>query len=232
LIAIPIPISMTFFDRGQGMTPESFLGKHLVEYTFEDLLGMTRKQLMALFYQLDAPDMGEMRGEYRAMLLDSGYIINWLLARLYLHSTWGDWQHKAFEPLGENHGHGYNTFITAQTLLYENYFSASLMQILSIIGSLFRLHSPRRLARIMLNKTAMVTSVFDGRPSFQLSYREYNTFFTSTMTDEVRRVNDRLYLGIGRLTVTFGKYNPMPFALIGPPDPWKGPDIPWPDGNF
>jgi hypothetical protein len=29
------------------------------------------------------------------------------------------------------------------------------------------------------------------------------------MTDEVRKVNDHLYLGMGRLTATFGKFNPM-----------------------
>ncbi|ABW67364.1 hypothetical protein [Desulfosudis oleivorans] len=213
------------------MVAENFMGKYLADYTFEDLIGMTRKQLMALFYQLDAPDMGEMRGEYRAMLLDSGYIINRILARLYLHFTWGDWQHKAFEPLGEAHGHGYNTFITDQTILYENYYAAAFMKLVSVFKSFFRTNSPRRLARIMLNRTSMVTSVFDGRPSFQLRYRDYNTFFTSTMTDEVRKVNDRLYLGIGRLTVTFGKYNPMPFVLIGPPGPWTGPDIPWPENT-
>jgi len=81
----------------------------------------------------------------------------------------------------------------------------------------------------MLNKTSMVSSVFDGRPSFQLSYREYNTFYTNTMTDEVRKVNGQLYLGIGRLAITFGKYNPMPFVLIGPPNPWIGPDIQYPE---
>lgn len=45
--------------------------------------------------------------------------------------------------------------------------------------------------------------------SFHLGYREYNTFFTNTMTDEVRKMNDHLYLGMGRLTATFGKFNPM-----------------------
>jgi hypothetical protein len=79
----------------------------------------------------------------------------------------------------------------------------------------------------MLNKTSMVSSVFDGRPSYQLSYRPYNTFYTNTMTDEVRKVNDRIYLGIGRLTVTLGTLNPMPFVLMGPPDPWVGPEIPY-----
>ncbi|HQG33158.1 MAG TPA: hypothetical protein PLA83_14600, partial [Deltaproteobacteria bacterium] len=108
-----------------------------------------------------------------------------------------------------------------------NYFFASLMKLVSIVRSLFRLSSPQRLARIMLNKTSMVSSVFDGKPAFELSYRPYNTFLTNTMTDEVRKVNDRMYLGIGRLTVTLGKFNPMPFVLMGPPDPWVGPEIPY-----
>ncbi|MGD0821136.1 MAG: hypothetical protein ABSA71_10370 [Desulfomonilia bacterium] len=212
------------------MAIENYMGKPLKDYIYEDLMKLDRKQLMALFLQLDAPPMSEMHGEYRAALLENGYIINMFLAKLYLHFTWGDWQHKAFEPLGDMHGHGYNTFITTQAKLYENYFVASFMKIVSLVRSLFRLNSPQRLARIMLNKTSMVSSVFDGRPSFQLRYRDYNTFYTNTMTDEVRKVNDKLYLGIGRLTITMGKYNPMPFVLIGPPDPWIGPEIAYPEG--
>jgi hypothetical protein len=211
------------------MSKDKFKDKNLKDFRYEDLMKLNRKQIMELFSLLDAPAMSEMRGEYRAVLLDSGYIINIFLAKLYLHFTWGDWQHKAFEPRGETHGHGYNTFVTTQSKLYENYFLAVFMKVLSIVRSLFRLYSPQRLARIMLNKTSIVSSVFDGRPSFQLSYRDYNTFYTNTMTDEVRRVNDNLFLGIGRLTVTFGKFNPMPFMMIGPPDPWVGPDIAYPD---
>ena len=211
------------------MSKDKFKGKELKQFGYEDLLKLNRQQLMELFFELDAPAMSEMRGEYRAALLDSGYIINMFLAKLYLHFTWGDWQHKAFEPLDEHHGHGYNTFITAQSKLYENYFVAVLMKIVSIVRSFFRLHNPQRMARIMLNKTSIVSSVFDGKPSFQLSYRDYNTFYTNTMTDEVRKVNDNLFLGIGRLTVTFGRFNPMPFVMIGPPDPWVGPDIEYPD---
>jgi hypothetical protein len=211
------------------MAVESFLGKQLKDYTYEDLMKLRRKQLMELFFQLDAPAMSEMHGEYRAALLDSGPLINAFLAWLYLYFTWGTWQHKAFEPMGDGSGHGYNTFITTQSKLYENYFVATVMKIVSIIRSFFRLSSPQRLARIMLNRTSMVSSVFDSRPSFQLSYREYNTFYTNTMTDEVRKVNDKLYLGIGRLTVVLGKFNPMPFVLMGPPEPWVGPEIPYPE---
>ena len=135
------------------MTIENFQGKHLEEYNYEDLMRLNRKQLMALFLQLDAPAMSEMQGEYRAALLDSGYVINSFLAWIYLYFNWGTWQHKAFEPLGEQHGHGYNTFITTQSRLYENYFRASFMKIVSIIRSFFRLNSTQRLARIMLNKS-------------------------------------------------------------------------------
>lgn len=208
---------------------ECFKGKALKDFGYEDLMKLNRKQIMELFSQLDAPAMSEMKGEYRAAMLDSGYIVNSILAKHYLHFSWGSWQYKAFEPLGKDKGHGYNTFITTQSRLYENYFIALFMKILSIVHSFFRLNNPQRLARIMLNKTSIVSSVFDGRPSFQLSYRDYNTFFTNTMTDEVRKVNDKLYLGIGRLTVTFGKFNPMPFVMMGPPNPWVGPDIPYPD---
>jgi len=211
------------------MSKDKFKDKDLKDIRYEDLMKLNRKQIMELFSLLDAPSMSEMRGEYRAALLDSGYVINIFLAKLYLHFTWGDWQHKAFEPLGKTHGHGYNTFVTTQSKLYENYFAAVFMKMLSIVRSLFRPNNPQSLARIMLNKTSIVSSVFDGRPSFQLSYRDYNTFYTNTMTDEVRKVNDKLFLGIGRLTVTFGKFNPMPFMMIGPPDPWIGPDIEYPD---
>lgn len=211
------------------MAIENGTGKNVKDLRYEDLMKLNRKQLMELFFLLDAPAISEMRGEYRSVLLDSGYIINKLLAKLYLHFTWGDWQHKAFEPLDEHHGRGYNTFITTQSKLYENYFAAVFMKIVSIVCSFFRLHNSQRLARIMLNKTTIVNSVFDGRPAFQLSYRDYNTFFTNTMTDEVRKVNDKLFLGIGRLTITFGKFNPMPFMMMGPPNPWVGPDIEYPD---
>lgn len=211
------------------MTIECYLGKQLKDYSYEDLLKLKRKQLLDLFYHLGAPDMAEMVGEYRAVLLDSGHILNRFLSWVFLYFTWGGWQHKAFEPLTDKSGHGYNTFITTEDKHYENYFVATFMKFLSILKSIFRLNNSQRVARIMLNKTSMVSSVFDDKPSFQLSYKEYNTFFTNTMTDEVRKVNDTLYLGMGRLSVTFGKYNPMPFVLFDTPGPWVGPDILYPD---
>ncbi len=71
------------------MAIDNYLGKPLKDYVYEDLMKLKRGQLMELFYQLDAPDMNEMHGEYRAALLDSGCVINSFLAWLYLYFTWG-----------------------------------------------------------------------------------------------------------------------------------------------
>lgn len=207
---------------------DDYMGKSLNDYTVEDLMKLKRKELMDLFLLLDAPSMDEMHGEYRAALLDNGHALARLISWVYLYFCYGTWQHKAFEPLGQDKGHGYNTFITTEGSLPENVYKAFFIRIFTLLKSLFRFRYTQRLARIMLNKTSMVASVFDKKPSFQLSYREYNTFFTNTMTDEVRKVNDHLYLGIGRLTIILGKFNPQPFALMGPPSPWVGPDIPYP----
>lgn len=211
------------------MALDIFLGKSLMKYRYEDLIHLDRRQLMTLFFQLEPPSISEMNGEYRAALLESGHIINHFLAWVYLYFTYGNWQHKAFEPLSAHCGHGYNTFVTSQSALSENCFLAGFEKIIHIARTLFQFRSPRRMARILKNNTSIVTSVFDGRPSFQLNYRYDNKFYTNTMVDELRKVNNTLFLGIGRLKVTFGKYNPYPFALMGPPDPWVGPDIPYPE---
>jgi hypothetical protein len=48
--------------------------------------------------------MSEMRGEYWAFLLVSGYIINSFLPMMYMCFTWERWQRKAFEFLRERKG--------------------------------------------------------------------------------------------------------------------------------
>jgi hypothetical protein len=158
------------------------------------------------------------------MLLDSGIAVNRFLSMLFLYFTWGMWLHKAFEPLSDRHGHGYNTFLTTLPNVPENVFLAGAASLTCLVKSAFGSSAPQRMVRMMCNKTFIGPSVFDQRTSFHLVYNDYNSFYTSTMKDEVRKVNDTLYLGLGRLTITLGKINPFPFVLMGPPEPWKGPD--------
>jgi len=203
-----------------GKSLQAIIPKDREAITVEDLKKLNRQQLVGVFHQLISPEVSEMRGEYRAMLLDSGNAVNSSLSTLFLYFTWGIWRHKAFEPLSQRHGHGYNTFLTALPKVPENVFLAGAASLAGLVRSAFGSSAPQRMVRMMCNKTFIGPSVFDLRTSFHLVYKDYNSFYTSTMKDEVRKVNDTLYLGLGRLTITLGKINPFPFVLMGPPEPW------------
>ncbi len=207
-----------------GKSLQSIIPKEREAITVEDLRKLNRQQLIGVFHQLVSPEVGEMRGEYRAMLLDSGNAVNRFLSVLFLYFTWGMWQHKAFEPFSERHGHGYNTFLTTLSRVPENVFLAGAASLLGLVKAFLGSHAPQRMVRMMCNKTFIGPSRFDGRTSFHLVYKDYDSFYTSTMKDEVRKVNDSLFLGLGTLTVTGGTRNIFPFVLMGPPDPWVGPD--------
>lgn len=179
--------------------------KNREDITIDDLLMMDNEQLVDLFHQLEAPEFEEMHGEYRAVLLDAGNIVKRSSSDFFLNSLWGRWLAKAFEPVGENYGHGYNSFRASKR------------------------RKGKDTVRIMRMKTRIGDSIYDTGKSFHLEYHDYNPFPISTMKDEVRRVNDNLYLGLGILTVTLGKKNIFPFVLIGPLDEWVGPDEGYPE---
>jgi hypothetical protein len=44
------------------------------------------------------------------------------------------------------------------------------------------------------------------------------------MRDEIRMINDNLYIGMGHMALGGGSINPAPFLLIGPPAKWIGLD--------
>jgi len=208
-----------------GKSLQAILPKDREVIILEDLRTLSRQQLIGLFHQLVAPEVNEMKGEYRAYLLDSGNSFNRCLGMITLYFIWGAWIGKAFEPLSNRNGHGYNPFSTCLPEIHENIFHACLDRFIHTLRHLFiRDSCEERTVRIIRNKTHIGPSMFDNRTSFHLVYRDYNAFPVSTMHDEVRRVNDALYLGLGILTVTGGKRNPFPFVLMGPPDPWAGPD--------
>ncbi|HNQ86759.1 MAG TPA: hypothetical protein PLY14_12280 [Deltaproteobacteria bacterium] len=212
-----------------GKSLQSIIPKDREAITVEDLRKLNRQQLVGIFHQLVSPEVGEMRGEYRAMLMDSGNAVNRFLSVLFLYLTWGMWMHKAFEPVSERHGHGYNTFLATLPRVPENVFAAGAASLFGIVKAAFGSSSPQRMVRMMCNRTFIGPSRFDRRTSFHLVYSDYNSFYTSTMRDEVRKVNDTLFLGLGTLTITGGTRNIFPFVLMGPPDPWVGPDEGYPE---
>lgn len=208
-----------------GKALGAVIPKRREEITPEDLLKLNREQLLSIFHQLVAPDMSEMKGEYRAQILDSGNPVNRFLCRLFLHFTYGSWLAKAFKPIEGGRGYGYNLFSTPLSSVPENPFLAFAKSLIGLAKSLF---GKKKVVRLVRNKTTAGPSVLDNRTSFHLVYRDYNSFPVSTMKDEVRKINDNLYLGVGMLSVTGGKRNLFPFMLIGPPEPWVGPDTGYP----
>jgi hypothetical protein len=75
-------------------------------------------------------------------------------------------------------------------------------------------------------KTKIAKSIYDGKDVFELDYTVYHSGagFVN-MIDEVRKVNDELYLGIGNWGY-FRRQRLIPnfFALAGPRGPYVGVD--------
>jgi hypothetical protein len=62
----------------------------------------------------------------------------------------------------------------------------------------------------------------DASDSLHLDYGVYNGGVVRSMHNELRRVNDNLFICAGYLGFSGGPRNPGPFVLIGPPDEWIG----------
>jgi hypothetical protein len=170
-------------------------------WTIDDLKALKQDRLMELFLTLLPPTMEEMEGEWRGYLLDTGRF--WLIKRPVAHFALnsslnqGRWLGKGFSMTSDSKGHGYNS--------YERF---------------------GKTRHVYPMRTRMAKSVFDGRDDFELDYTAYHSGagFVN-MIDEVRKVNDELYLGIG-LWGYFRRQRRIPFffALSGPRGPYTGID--------
>jgi len=110
----------------------------------------------------------------------------------------GRWEGKAFHPVLKDKGYGYNIFKDEGGKLY----------------------------RTRKMDTVIGPSDYDGKPAFKLNYGAYNSGTVQSMRDEIRKINDNLFLGLGYMALGGGKINPAPFALIGPAKEWVGVDQP------
>ena len=170
-----------------------------------DLRMMPLQQVLDLYHRLDAPPFEEMHGEFAASLLDQGSAGAYLFGAFAVNFK-GRWLCKAFEPTGPNEGHGYNTF-----------------------------QDRRGVQRAARMRTRIGPSKLPGdeKDAFHLEYADFNSLrkggptgaYMHTMFDEVRKVADRLYLGIGRLGFTEkAQAHLRPFILEGPVAEFVGAD--------
>ena len=169
------------------------------EWTVEKLQELSLEQVMELFSSLSAPEFKEMNGEYASDALQQGLKLKHLALDLWLDNpiNYGHWLGKAFTPRNEEVGQGYNFF-----------------------------RKYGRVYRKLRMGTRIAPSRFDGKDVFLL---DYSAYFTQgklmVMKDEVRKVQEGLYLGIG----TGGYFEkmreiPWPFTLSGPIHEYVGPD--------
>jgi hypothetical protein len=164
-------------------------------WTPATLHAMSFKQLMVLFAELPAPTLEEMDGEYAAELLAQPSMAAQLLGQLSVDNPvlLGRWMCKAFQPTSADRGQGYNRFE----------------------------HFGRSVQRYPM-QTLLAPSRFDGMPAYTLVYAAFRSICGAIhMVDEVRRVRQGLYLGLGTWGFTDRQRRvPLPFVLSGPVAPY------------
>lgn len=160
-----------------------------------DLQRLSVREVVALFRTLECPGIEEMRGEYRARLLRQPGQLAEMSGRALLSNPLAPWLCKAFRPVDGRTGRGYNTF--------------------RVLG---------RVVQRFPMQTRVAPSRYDERPAYQLIYGAYRSLCGDIhMVDEVRRLSQGLYLGIG--TWGFSERQrgvPLPFTLEGPVAPYRG----------
>ena len=183
--------------------PESASSNSGVLVSVGELRQMPTSALLRLFQQLPAPSITEMHGEFKASMLQQPNALA-TLAGFALENPLFPWQCKAFRPVDDKQGRGYNTFLLAGKTI-QRY--------------------PMR--------TLLAPSRYDGRPAYQLVYRQFHSLCADVfMVDEVRRVSPGVYLGIGTWGFTDKQRRmPYPFLLEGPVAAYRG-DIGKPRKGF
>lgn len=200
ILKLLVNLVLNGFSGWSKKSPDEILGKSAAEAGPEDLRRLSRSQVVSLFHAADAPDFASMKGEYSAEVLSVGPFK--FVADFYTHKIFGPgrWKGKAFFPLLDSSGWGYNLF--------------------AVNGK----KGGGGIARTCRMNTYHGLSYIDDKASFHLDYSPWNGFLNYTMHDEIRKINDRLFLGMGYMSAGGGPLNPAPFMLYGEANPWVGPD--------
>lgn len=159
-----------------------------------DVFKCSPQEILDIFATLEAPDLQEMNGEYKAHLLQQPGLLRHLFGQASVANPLAPWLGKAFRPVDANTGRGYNMFRVAG-----------------------------RVVQRFPMQTIIAPSRFDGKPAYQLIYRAYHSLCGDIhMVDEVRTLAPKTYLGIGTWGFTEAqRLIPLPFLLEGPVWPYR-----------
>lgn len=162
-----------------------------------DLKQRSRKELKKLFWSLPVPSVSEIHGEYAGILLNQGNRVTSALTRFFVNKE-GFWLGKAFEPMSDSKGRGYNIFRTRKGI--------------------------RRSLRMHTHHREIETEIDPEKDSethrLTIEYGEVNDGLVGSIVDELRRVAPGLFLGIGEVAFG-GRVLPrisrkVMFAMVGP----------------
>jgi len=184
--------------KGQSM--EQILGVSPGKATVKDIEKLDKAALFQLFYAAPAPKYEEVKGEYSGKTISVGVLAP--SADFFTHHFFGPghWLGKAFFPFEKDKGWGYNMFSSKGKDGKDEIF------------------------RVRKMNTYIGKSLIDGKDSFHLDYSPYNSGAVHSMHDELRKINDNIFLGMGYMGLGGGSINPTPFLIIGPAAKWVGPD--------
>ena len=167
-------------------------------WSVEKLLALSKDEVIALWKQLDPPDFTELDGHYMGLVPNAGDAAAQEALGNFMYnedSDRGYWLGKAYKPTSATKGEGYN-----------------------------RWRKPG--GEVVLNLrfgTEMGKSLIDGKPSYMMYYGAFNE--GNTLTDELRKLDDYIYIGMGTVELDNGKRSdPGHFILTGPTDNWVGVD--------
>ena len=183
----------------KGESAEAIMGKKMAEVTVEDIKKLSKSRFLQLYYSLPAPEINDLNGEYLAANLPSGIMAAGVDFYTDHFFGPGKWTGKAFRPVDAKKGTGYNIFSSTGD-----------------DGKIIK----TRTRRI---DTYVGKSAYDERDSYHLDYSPYNSFPVDSMHDELRKVNDHLFIGVGHMAAGGGSINPSPFMIFGEPASWVGP---------
>jgi hypothetical protein len=169
-----------------------------------ELASLDTRGLVERFTTLQAPSLAEMHGEYDGRLLRQPHFLATVFWSAMLRNPLWLWRGKAFRPVSDDAGRGYNVFRCCGRLLQ---------------------HFPMA--------TLIGPSRYDGRPAFQLVYRAYHSICGAVhMVDEVRRIREGAYLLIGTMGLfEWQRRVPVLVLLTGPVAEYRG-DIGRPRKSF
>ena len=177
------------------------------DWTEEKVLALTGAEVFALWKECPAVEMSELCGEYTGLVPNAGdeEAQKRTAAVMYNeNSATGYWLGKAFSPLSHTKGDGYNRYRRPDGTIH----------------------------RFMRFATEMGTSLIDGKPALMMYYGAYQLQLLpkgqkNTLVDEIRKLADGVYLGIGTAQLPDGKRSDPKrghFALMGPVGKWVGVD--------